>query len=422
MYEFELRRKKLLSLMEDNSALISFAGISKIKSEDEFFDFKVNNNFFYLTNITQENSILVLVKGIGGTNTYLFVDEYSELKEKWTGKRMTFEDASGASGINNVYSTANFETMLKLILVPEDNNYGEIKHLYLDLSPELKIKDAYSTLDFKNEMARKYEFLTIHNLHEVLTKLRMVKSEFEIEKLKDAISLTNSGLNDLIIYLKPGVYEYELADRFELYGRSHGRHPLSFSTIVASGVNATCLHYPYRQQNKPIKDDELILFDLGYSYDGYSADISRTYPVNGKFTPLQKQIYEAVLNCNKAAIEYVHEGITLKDLQDFAINFLAKECLKLGLIKEESEIIKYYFHNISHHLGLDTHDVSDRSLPLVAGNVITIEPGLYFKELGIGVRIEDDVLVTSSRAIVLSKDIKKEVSDIEKLFKSKLGI
>lgn len=419
MNEFETRRNKLFALMEENSVALIFAGASKILSEDECYPFESNRNFFYLTNIKQENSVLMLVKSIGSTSTYLFVDEYNELKEKWTGRRITFEEAKKESGINNIYSTDNLETMFSLAISFENNNYGEIRKVYLDLAPELKIKERYSTIDFKNDLEKKYSYLTILDAYPLIRQLRMFKSEFEIEQIKDAISLTRSGINDLIVYMKPGLYEYELSDRFEFFGRSHGRHGLAFSTISASGVNATCLHYPIRLQEEKIKDGDLILFDLGYETNGYSADISRTLPVNGTFTPLQKKIYTAVLNCNKAAIEYVHEGITLLDLQNFAIDFLSKECIRLGLMNEGDDIRKYYYHSISHHLGLDTHDVSDRSLPLKAGNVITIEPGLYFKEHGIGVRIEDDVLVTNSHAIVLSRDIKKEIEDIEKLFKSK---
>ena len=204
-----------------------------------------------------------------------------------------------------------------------------------------------------------------------------------------------------------------------MYGRVHDRASLAFSTIIANGKNATCLHYP--SQNDFVKENDLILFDLGFAHDGYSADISRTYPVNGIYQGKQKLIYEAVLNCNKAVINYVKPGLKLKDLQEFALDFLKKETVRLGLLKPEDDIKKYYIHNVSHHLGLDTHDVCDRELPLVPGCVITVEPGLYFVEDGIGVRIEDDVLVTENGSEVLSKGIKKEIADIEKMLRNKKG-
>ena len=198
-----------------------------------------------------------------------------------------------------------------------------------------------------------------------------------------------------------------------MYGRAHDRTTLAFDTIVATGKNATCLHYP--TQNDTIKEDDLILFDLGYNFEEYSADISRTFPVNGKFTGIQKIIYEAVLNCNKAVIAYAKPGLTLKDLQQFASDFLKKECVRLKLMDESEDIRNYYYHSVSHHLGLDTHDIADREKPLEKGNVITVEPGLYFAKYNTGVRIEDDVLITLDGAVVLSKNIVKEIYEIESL-------
>ena len=161
------------------------------------------------------------------------------------------------------------------------------------------------------------------------------------------------------------------------------------------------------------------MFDLGYSHKGYCADISRTYPISGTFSEVQRSIYEAVLNCNKALIEYAKPGLTLLDLQNFASDFLRAECIRLGLIEVEEDIRKYYYHSCSHHLGLDTHDACVRNLPLEPGNVITIEPGLYFANHGVGVRVEDDILITSTGAENLSIGIQKEIGEIERLFKMK---
>jgi Xaa-Pro aminopeptidase len=168
-----------------------------------------------------------------------------------------------------------------------------------------------------------------------------------------------------------------------------------------------------------INDGDLVLFDLGAKADLYCADISRTYPANGKYSSLQKTIYETVLTANKNVIAMIKPGLTLKDLQDYTIGFYQKELMRLGLIDNPEEVKDVYYHNVSHHLGIDTHDVSDRSLPLEAGNVITVEPGLYFKKYGIGVRIEDDVLVTETGSENLSKEIIKEVADIEKAIQSR---
>ena len=416
MTDLEYRRERLFASMKENSALIVFSGVGKICSEDEQYPFQSNRNFFYLTNIEQDHSALLMIKGIGERRTYLFIDEYNELKEKWTGKRLTFEKAENISSIKSVYSMNSLESILSLVLAKDSNQYGNITTFYVDLSPELKIGDSLSTVEYSKNLNAEYSHIEIENAYPLIRDLRMVKSSEEVENIVRAIELTNTGICQMLINLKPGLYEYELSDLFEFYGRSHDRHPLAFSTIVAAGASATCLHHPVEQQNALVKESDLVLFDLGYSHNGYSADISRTYPVNGVYSGTQKLIYQAVLECNKAVIEYIREGITIADLQEFAKEFLKKKCVEYKLMTEDEDIVKYYYHNVSHHLGLDTHDASVRERPLENGNVFTVEPGLYFAKFGIGVRIEDDVLLQDGKAVVLSKCIAKEIPDIEKLF------
>ena len=416
MLEFEQRRKKVFEQMKDNSVAIFFSGVSKIASEDEALPFCCNKNFFYLTNIKQEHSALMLIKGIGERKAYLFIDPYSELKEKWTGKRLTVDKAMALSDIKNVYTTDNFKTMLSLALSNENNQYGDIDCVYLDLtSPEQKIADEMFIKDFEVKLKLDFGDKVIVDIYPIMRDLRMVKSSMEIEYLIKAIEKTNNGIAFMVNKLAGGLIEHELADHFEMYGRSHDRAPLAFSTIVAGGKNATCLHYPYEQQNDALKDEDLVLFDLGFGYEGYSADISRTYPVSGKFDDLQRKVYSAVLGCNKAVIAYAKPGLTLRNLQEFATEYLRKECIRLKLMDPNDDIRNYYYHSVSHHLGLDTHDIADRDKPLQNGNVITVEPGLYFNKYGIGVRIEDDVLITLDGSVVLSKNIVKEIDEIEKM-------
>ena len=418
MSEFEIRRRKVFDQMKDNSIAIFFSGVSKVASEDEYLPFVVNNNFFYLTNIKQEHSALLLIKSIGERRTYLFIDPYSELKEKWTGKRLTNDKAQMLSDIKNIYTTDNFETMLSLALADENNQYGNIDCIYLDQgSPEQKLKEDFFMKDLIMKLTLDYTGKEIVDIYPIMRDLRMVKSSAEIDNLMKAIDKTNKGISNMLNKLTPGMYEYQLADIFEMYGRQLERSSLAFDTIVAAGKNATCLHYP--TQDDTIKENELVLFDLGYNHEGYSADISRTFPVNGKFEGLQKTVYEAVLACNKAVIEMAKPGLTLKELQDFTVEFLRKECIKLGLMDANDDIRNYYYHSVSHHLGLDTHDIADRNKPLEKGNVITVEPGLYFAKYGIGVRIEDDVLITLDGAVALSKNIAKEVYEIENLMRNR---
>ena len=275
MLEFEARRKKVFEQMKDNSVAIFFSGVSKIASEDEMLPYVTNKNFFYLTNIKQEHSVLMLIKSLGEKKTYLFIDPYSELKEKWTGKRLTVDKAMLLSDIKNVYTTDTFETMLKLALANDNNQYGDIDCVYLDLtSPEQKIDDGQYINDFSLKLKLDFNDKEIVDSYPMMRDLRMVKSSTEIEYIIKAIDKTNSGISLLVSQLNGGIVEHELADVFEMYGRSHDRAPLAFSTIIAGGKNATCLHYP--TQDDVIKQDDLVLFDLGYSYNGYSADISRT--------------------------------------------------------------------------------------------------------------------------------------------------
>lgn len=415
--EFIARRSKLIEKMDDDSIALIFAGIPKVSSADESFPFIVNRNFLYLTNIYQEGSILVIKKSGGLVNDTLYIHEYNEIYEKWIGKRLTIEEAKAISAVNNILYLNQVESDLSIIL-----KNSSIKKIYLDLDEEIKIKEHLTTLELKDIFKKVYPTIEIENIYDEIVSLRMVKSEAEIEEFKKAIYKTDLGLKAIIKKIKPGLKEYQLKSLFYYTIQDFDNSELSFPTIVSSGINATCLHY--EEAKDEIKNNDLVLFDLGSRNNTYCADISRTYPANGKFTPLQKTIYEIVLNCNKMVIENAKEGVTIKELNNMVIEFLATNCLKAGLINNKEEIEKYYFHSISHHIGLDTHDPvssNDKSLkraeiPLKEGNIISDEPGLYFKELGIGVRIEDDLLITKDGCINLSKDIIKEVEDIEKAF------
>ena len=408
--EFKERREKLYRNLDDDSCLVLFSGVPKLRSADEDYDFSVNTNFYYLTNIKQEDSILLVTKTHGLIKEYLFIQPFDEIKEKWTGKRLTAQEAKTLSGINNILYNNTFNAELKMIL--EDRvHYSDIDKFYLDLDKEQKIgEDAYVS-DFYNGMKLNYSSISFKDVYETIIRLRMIKSNAEIEEFKEAISKTNIGIQNILKNLKPGKYEYQLSSLFYYTIQDYDYSELSFPTIAAAGMNATCLHYPTPLSK--CNDGDLILFDLGARNNFYCADISRTFPINGKFTPIQRTVYSIVLECNKMIIKSIRPGITIAELQQLTKDFLAKECLKAKLINDLSEIDKYYFHNISHHIGLDTHDPSIRTMPLVPGNVISDEPGLYIKELGIGVRIEDDILVTEDGSFNLSGIIIKEIDDIE---------
>ena len=255
-----------------------------------------------------------------------------------------------------------------------------------------------STQQYKKELEVVHK-LEVKDVHDLIMGMRMIKSDAEIEMIKEAIATTDLALKNVLLNLAPGKYEYNLRNVFNYTVYEDLDSSLAFSSIVAAGKNGVILHYP--SQKDQIKDGDLVLFDVGAAKDFYCADISRTYPANGRFSDIQKVIYEIVLNCNKQTAAFMRPGITLKEANEFAKMFLANECFEKGLISSKEDIGRVYYHSVSHHLGLDTHDGTDRVSKLVPGNVVTCEPGLYFKELGIGVRIEDDILITATGSEVL---------------------
>lgn len=415
--EFKERRTKLYSLLDDNSILILYAGIAKKSSADETYDFYGNRNFYYLTNIEQEGSILLVLKSNEIVTEFLFVSEYDENKEKWTGKRLTTEEACKLSGITNVLYLNTFEAQMNMVLNKDDHVFGIFDKIYLDLDSEIKVAERKTTREIMEEMQDKYRDIKFFDVYKTICDLRAVKSAQEVEELKEAVVKTKIGLNKIIGALKPGLYEYQLSALFKYTISDFDNSDLSFPTIVAGGQNGTILHYP--NGSSKIKDGDLVLFDLGAKNNGYCGDISRTFPVNGKFSEQQRLIYEIVLGCNKMIIKTVKPGVTLKELQQKAVEYMARKCLEANLIQNLDDIRSVYYHSVSHHIGLDCHDPMNMTIPLVSGNIISDEPGLYFKNLGIGIRIEDDILVTDDGCYCLSGNIIKEINDIEKamLFK-----
>ena len=357
---------------------------------------------------------------------FLFISPYDERKEKWYGKRLTPEEATKISGIKNVQVIDSLSAKLDEILNPSMYVFGEIKKLYLDLDREIKIGEDTTTLDEKKIAEATYRDVAVSDAYPLITTLRLRKSAREIAELRSAIETTKVGLYSVWSNARPGVHEYELADLFmKVVNDLNGYQGLAFNTIMASGIHATTLHYP-----KPLgslSDGDLLLSDLGARNHYYCADVSRTIPVNGKFNELQRTVYEIVLGCNKMIASKAKPGITIASLQEATIDYLATACLAKGFIENKEDISRYYFHGVSHFIGLDTHDPylspirgDYRTIKLEPGMVISDEPGLYMADRGIGIRIEDDLLITNDGCEVLTKNIVKEVEDIENALSSKL--
>ncbi len=399
------------NLMEDKCMIILSSGYEICRSADENYDFQVNNNFYYLTGIKQPNVHLILIKNEKTYQELLYIDEYSEMYEKWIGHRLSKKEAATISGVylQNIEYIDEFE---------EDLNYylKECSTVYLDLETNQNTNHSSFGLSLAANLQENYKKIEIKDVWESIVQLRMSKQPCEIKVLKKAIEVTKRGIESLMRHANPNIYEYQLEAYFDFEIKQNGNKEHSFKTIAASGANATTLHYS--RNDSIIQKDDLILFDLGCKEKGYCSDITRTFPINGQFNALQAKIYKIVLKANKEVIKRAHAKMTLKELQEICIEVLAEGCLKEKLIKNKEEISKYYYHGVSHSIGLDTHDPYLKSMPLPVNAVISNEPGLYFPEYNIGIRIEDDILIKEKHAINLSKSIIKSMKQIETFMKN----
>ncbi|MGL4336640.1 MAG: aminopeptidase P N-terminal domain-containing protein [Turicibacter sp.] len=400
------RRQQLAANLKDDSMLIIFSGDAPVMSGDQYYTYTPQRNFFYLTNIQRPKMVLVIKKLNGKIEEHLFIEMVSELEEKWSGIRLRKEDAQAISGIDSIFPEHDFKSMVGRWLLNE-----RIENAYFDLERGSYMHLDTIQIEFAKELQGKYPFLNVLNVYHDITALRLIKSADEIEQMKIAIDKTRIGIEALMKQSKPGMKEYQLEAHYDFAIKTEGVKKTSFHTIAASGANATILHYG--ENNCEMQDGDLILFDLGCEWNNYCSDISRTFPVNGKFSERQKAVYQVVLDTQMAIVEMLKPGLDMAEVNAKARKMLADGCKTLGLIENDEDLVKYYYHGIGHYLGLDTHDVGGRGGVLKPGMVITVEPGLYIAEESIGIRIEDDVLITEDGHINLSKDIIKSVEEIE---------
>lgn len=399
---FKDNRHKVLNKIKDNSLLILFAGKAPKKTADENYQFTPNRNFYYLTGIEEEEHILVLYKINGEIKEYLFIKEVDAIREKWEGKTIRKEEVFNICGIEEVNYLGDFNSFIERTII----NKEEV-NIYLDLEKENK------SYNFIKEIKEKYFNINILNAYRLIGELRLIKTEEEVNRIRKAIAITIEGVKELMKNSKDGIKEYELEAYFDFVCKKNGVKDLAFKTIAAAGKNATVLHYV--TNDSEIKDGDLILFDLGAQYKYYNGDISRTFPVSGKFTERQKEVYNAVLKVNERVISEMKPGVSFLELNKKAKEWIAEECVSLGLITNKEEVSKYYYHSIGHSLGMDTHDIEleNRNVIFKPGMVYTVEPGIYIEEEGIGIRIEDDVLITEEGHEVLTKEMIKTIDEIE---------
>lgn len=405
---FTNNRNKAADWLENGDVMLVYAGEAIKSTADETHEFRINKNFFYFTGIKREAFIAAIYKLNDQLESMLFIEKPNFDVEKWYGRKMSKEVAIETSGIHQIKYVEDFLPWLNKMF-----SDGKFHRTWLDLEKLSWDESDSQALIFAHEIRKRYPQVEIMSFHPQVTECRMIKEDREVELIKEAIHRTHIGLNAILKALMPNMVEGQLDNVFQYHIKSAGADGVAFPTIAASGDNAIILHYV--ENDCEMQENQLVLLDLGAKYKGYCSDITRTYPVNGKFTPRQAQIYELVLAAQKATIEAMQPETPFERLNEVCKSVLLKGLKELGLVKKDEDLGKYYYHGVSHHLGLDVHDVSNREKKLEAGMVLTVEPGLYIAEEGIGIRIEDDVLITETGNIVLSSEIPKEMDDIESL-------
>ncbi len=407
MMSFQEHRKRLYETLPEGSLVLCYAGVPVHTNEDDYYNFEVNSQFFYLTGLERENMAFLAVKAGGQVQETLFIEQADPLHERWTGKMPTKEEASAVSGVENVRYTEDFSAAVGRFMGRYD-----IGCAYFDVYRcGMKDPEDYNAV-MAREFARLYPAVALRDLHKACVPLRERKDEEEIASVRQAVDITRQGLMHVMKTLKPGMKEYQAQADFEYTCKCLGATRFAFNTISASGKNGCMMHYNTNREE--IKPGSLLLMDLGAKYGNYCSDITRTYPADGTYTPRQKEIYNLVLRANLAVAAAARPGITLKDLNDIAKNVLGEGLVKLGLIQDTQDVGKYYMHSVSHSIGIDCHDAAFVGDVLQPGWIISDEPGLYIDEEEIGIRIEDDLLITENGCEVLSQAIIKDPEEIER--------
>ncbi len=404
---YVLRRKKFLEQLPDGALVIVTGNDLLPSNADGTYGFIQNNAFFYLTGIDQEEGYLILEKG---GEEILFLTETSEQIKIWEGEKLSRTEATQVSGIRRVEWLEAFWEVL-------DQKIKSEVYFYTDLTQEDRFPSFRSRAAWTRELLlEKYPNLILQNPSKILDAQRMIKSATEIEYIQKAIDTTYAGLKRAAKFLKPGRYEFEVeAEISHEFLMRRSRHH-AFLPIVATGANACVLHYV--DNNAQCKDGDLLLIDFGAEYGNYKADMTRVLPVNGKFRERQAEVYSSVLRIFKALREQMVIGNTVVQMKAEAMRLLREELVHLGLIKpgaHPNAAQKYLPHGVSHSLGLDVHDVGEKKTPFAPGMVLTLEPGIYIQEEGIGIRLENDILITESGNVDLMAHVPIEIEDIENL-------
>jgi len=411
---FKSNRSELFKLLNNNSIAIFNSNDLMPKNADQLMSFKQNSDLFYLSGIDQEETILVLIKCGEKMEEILFVRETNENIKIWEGEKISQEDAKKISGVNRVFWNTEFKSLLPSIV-------RGVKTIYLNSNEHPRANVVVETRDarFEKWIKSKYPNYVYKKSAPFLHGIRSINKSEEINLIQHACNITQKGVRRVCDHLKPGVFEYEIQAEIIhefLLNKSRG---FAYDPIIASGGNACILHYD--SNNDRCNDGELVLMDFGAEYANYASDLTRCFPVNGRFSKRQKDVYNGVLRVMNEAKKLLRPGIFLSDYEQDVGTLMERELFDLGLIskkdlssfEKKTAYKKYYMHGTSHHLGLDVHDVSDPSIPLKEGMVLTCEPGIYIPEENLGIRLENDILIQKSGNIDLMEKIPIETEEIE---------
>jgi Xaa-Pro aminopeptidase len=417
---FALNRKRFSDKMKPNSVAIFHAADLLTRNGDCFFPFRQNSDIFYLSGLDQEETVLVLYPDCPKGKEYeavIFTKQTNDYIKVWEGYKYTKEDASKTSGIPTVIWLDSMPALLNELILLADNIYINANENDR-ASGQVPVRDERLALELK----AKYPAHNFVRSAPIMKKLRMIKSPIEIEIMQKACDITEKAFRRVLANTKPGMMEYEVeADIiYEFIRNRAGGH--AYSPIIASGPNACVLHY--NNNSERLNDGDLLLMDFGAEYANYAADLSRTIPVNGRFSSRQRAVYNAVLRVKSAAEKMLVPGNKLMDYHKEVGKVMEGELLELGLITTEDianqkadwpAYKKYFMHGTSHHLGLDVHDLCERYSAFEVGMVFTCEPGIYIPEEGIGIRLEDDILITENGTFNLMRNIPIDADEIERL-------
>jgi Xaa-Pro aminopeptidase len=419
---FIKNRAKLIELLPPKSLVIISSNDIMPTNADGMMGFKQNSDLYYLTGIDQEETLLVLYPDAPEEQykEMAFVKETSELIEIWEGHKLTKQEAFDISGIKNIQWNSNFEPILKNIVYSAEQIFL-IDNEHIRNASKVETQNDRLNLEIKE----KYPLHKIERLAPLLNVIRMQKESIEIEALQKAIDITEKAFRRILKFTKPGIFEYEIEAEFIhefIKNRSNG---FAYTPIIASGSNACVLHYI--ENTLACKDGDMLLLDVGACYANYNADMTRTIPVNGRFSKRQKQVYEAVHDVLNFATQHMTSGTYWVDYQKEVEKYMESKLIDLGLFtrkevenqdKNQPLFKKYFMHGVAHHLGIDVHDVWDKYKPFAPGMVLTCEPGIYIREEGLGIRLENNLLITDNGAVNLMNHIPIHWEEIETIMNS----